>query len=272
LEAQFLDHFLGKSGFLLLGIDEADKCPVPLARLVRSISTHTQHQGVKRVRFVLAGVSPFFKKMVEEDVGVNRFFYRTVMLKPMSLEDATELIETKLSQVADAAEKEDIEITVHPEVVAKVVRLSGGHPHLLQLLGSHLVIHEGEDPDGTIDARDLVNALRQICFEDRAGVYESIVHMLDLYERREDVETLFGLAERGFPTRIPIRKAVDAVGEDALKWLVEHEVLSPPEDSHYGLVDEFVRIRFMLSESGSSGDQQTRERSIIREVTIKEYF
>src|SRR3984893_8862841 len=79
VEKQFLDHFLGTSGFLLLGIDEADKCPVPLARLVRSISTHTQHQGVKRVRFVLAGVSPFFKKMVEEDVGVNRFFYRTVM-------------------------------------------------------------------------------------------------------------------------------------------------------------------------------------------------
>ncbi len=263
VEAQFLDHFLGNSGFLLLGIDESDKCPVALARLVRAISTHTQHQGVKRVRFVLAGVSPFFKSMVQEDVGVSRFFYRTIMLRPMSAEEATDLIETKLSQVAEAAEKDAIEIRIHPEVISQVVRLSGGHPHLLQLLGSHLVIHEGEDPDGEIDARDLVNALRQICFEDRAGVYDSIVHMLDLYERREDLETLFRIAEKGFPTKIPIRKAVDAVGEEALQWLVDHDVLTQPEDFHYGLVDEFVRIRFMLSESGTPEDQRKTERAII---------
>jgi hypothetical protein len=265
VEKEFLNHILDKSKYFILGIDEADKCPVPLARLVRSICTHTQHHGVKRVRFVLAGVTPFFKKMVDEDIGVNRFFYRTVMLKPMSFEDAAELIETKLVQVCEAAEKDNIAMNVDPNVIPKVVSLSGGHPHLLQLLGSHLVIHESEDPDGLIDSRDLVNALRQICFEDRAGVYDSIIHTLTLYGRLEDVETLFELAERGFPTRIPRQAAVEAVGEDALKWLVDHEVLVLREDSEYGLVDEFLRIRFMLAAADSPANQRTAERSIIRE-------
>jgi hypothetical protein len=40
VESEFLNHLLGKNKFLLLGIDEADKCPIPLARLVRSICTH----------------------------------------------------------------------------------------------------------------------------------------------------------------------------------------------------------------------------------------
>lgn len=74
VEDQFLSELLGKAKFLLLCVDEADKCPIPMARLVRSICTHTQHQGVKRVRFMLAGVSPFFQEMVKEDVGINRFF------------------------------------------------------------------------------------------------------------------------------------------------------------------------------------------------------
>lgn len=266
VEDQFLKKLLGQDKYLLLAIDEADKCPVPLARLIRSICTDTQHRGVKRVRFVLAGVSPFFKKMVEEDAGVNRFFYRTILLKPMSPEDATELIETKLTQVAEHAEKEKAAITVDPEVIAQVVRLAGGHPHILQLLGSHLVIHESEDPDGVIDSRDLVNSLRQVCFDDRAGVYDSILHTLDLYERREELETLLSLADRGFPTRIPKHRAIEGVGVDAIKWFVDHEVLSPVENSHYALVDEFLRIRFILSDAESPASQRNAERSIIRDL------
>jgi hypothetical protein len=192
------------------------------------------------------------------------------LLKPMSLDEATELIETKLTQVADEAAKQNIDIRIDPEVISKVVQLSGGHPHILQLLGSHLVVHESEDPDGVIDARDLVNSLRQICFEDRAGVYDSVLHMLDLYERREEFETLLGIADRGFPTKIPKGFAIEQVGQDALKWFVEHEVLSPPEDSNYGLVDEFLRIRFILSEADSPAAQRSAEGEIIRNAFVSD--
>ena len=268
VEREFLKELLGNTKFLLLGIDEADKCPVPLAQLVRSICTHTQHKGVKRVRFVFAGVSPFFQKMVEEDTGINRFFYRTILLRPMSLEEATDLIETKLRQVGDEAAKNKIDIAIDPEVISKIVQLSGGHPHILQLLGSHLVIHECEDPDGVIDSRDLVNSLRRICFEDRAGVYNSILHILDVYERREEFETLLNLADKRFPTKIPKGRAIAEVGEDALKWFVNHEVLSPPEDTYYGLVDEFLRIRLILAETDSPAKLRSAEGSIIRDVSV----
>jgi hypothetical protein len=272
VESEFLDHLLGTSKLLLFGIDEADKCPAALARLIRSLSTDTQHRGVKRVRFLLAGVTPFFKLMVDEDIGVNRFFYRTVMLEPMSPEDATELVETKLHQVVEAADKSGISISVNPEVIPKVVSLSGGHPHLLQLLGSHLVIHENEDPDGVIDSRDLVNSLRQVCFEDRAGVYDSILHTLSLYDRFEELEQLLDLAGKGFPTRIARREAVEALGEDATKWFVDHEVLSVRDDSYYGLVDEFLRIRLMLEAEESSSGQRRTEREIIRDRAAKDYL
>ena len=71
VEEEYLNLVIGDKEMLLLAIDEADKCPVALARLIRSIATHTQQQGVKRVRFVLAGVSPFFQQMVDEDTGIN---------------------------------------------------------------------------------------------------------------------------------------------------------------------------------------------------------
>jgi len=263
VEAEFLKGSLGDDKLLLLSVDEADKCPVPLARLVRAICTHTQHQGVKRVRFVFAGVSPFFQAMVDEDPGVNRFFNRNILLRPMSSEDAFELIETKLTKVAEVAEREKIAIAIDPDVIPRIVQLSGGHPHILQLLGSHLVTHESEDPDGLIDARDLVNSLHRICFEDRAQVYDSILHSLDLYGRREELETLLRLAYVGFPTKIARNRAIEGVGEEALKWFVDHQLVSSADDSHYGLVDEFLRIRFILSEAESPASERRAERLII---------
>jgi len=210
--------------------------------------------------------------MVKEDPGVNRFFYQTIMLKPMSYEDANELIETKLQKVAEAAEKDKIEIEIDPGVIAKVVRLSGGHPHILQLLGSHLVRHESEDPDGIIDSRDLVSSLRQICYEDRVGVYDSIVHTLELHGRLEELETILSLAERGFPTKIPKGRIYEELGKEAIEWFVEHEVIAPSDSSYYGLVDEFLRIRFILSEADSVDSRSSRERQILRDVSGQLYL
>jgi hypothetical protein len=42
------------------------------ARLVRSLTMHAQQNGVKNLRFLLAGVSPFFQALIKEDAGVNR--------------------------------------------------------------------------------------------------------------------------------------------------------------------------------------------------------
>jgi hypothetical protein len=65
LETKTLKNVLGNNQLLIIAIDEADKCPAPIARLIRSVATHTQQQGIKNIRFLLAGVSPCYRKMRE---------------------------------------------------------------------------------------------------------------------------------------------------------------------------------------------------------------
>jgi len=67
LEADYIKSILEKDKYFILAFDEADKCPIPLARMIRSILTHTQQKGVDHVRFLIAGVRPFFQEMVDED-------------------------------------------------------------------------------------------------------------------------------------------------------------------------------------------------------------
>lgn len=74
VEDEYLNLFLKDKSLLIIAIDEVDKCPIPIAQLVRSICTHTQLLGINRIRFLIAGVSPYFQEMINEDQGVRRFF------------------------------------------------------------------------------------------------------------------------------------------------------------------------------------------------------
>lgn len=263
VEREYVNSLLTNDKYLILAIDEADRCPVPIARLVRSVVTHTQQQGVKRVRFLLAGVRPFFQEMVNEDPGVSRFFYETITLEPLSAQESTELVESKLTQAADWAEADGISLRVDPIVITSVVALSGGHPHLLQLLGSHLIAHEDEDPDGIIDTRDLGTSLRRICYKDRARVYDSTIHELDVHGHLETLQRLLELARRGFPTLINRRTAAEAVTPEAIHWLTEHNVIGIRNEEHYGLIDEFLRIRMLMDSENTEVARAEREQRII---------
>jgi hypothetical protein len=277
VERESLDTLLPRNAFLLLAVDEADKCPVPLARLIRSVVTHTQHGGVNRVRFIVAGVSPFFQKMVDEDPGVNRFFYKTISLEPMPLEDAAELLEVKFALVTEQAEREGLEVQVQPEVIARIAVLSGGHPHILQLLGSHVIEHENEDPDGELDSNDLANSLRRVCYEDRARVYDSTLHMLELEGKLEALDEIIHRSARGFPTRMGRGLATELVGKESIRWLVEHNILSQASDLEYGLIDEFLRVRLLLDSAQAAEslperalEERRLEKEILQSVNVAE--
>src|SRR5260370_645247 len=140
---------------LVIAIDEADKCPIPIAQLVRALVTHSQQHGIQGLRFIVTGVSPFFEKMLSEDQGISRFFYKIMSLEPLEPGEARHLIQEKLIEVAEDAESRGYDLRVDPAVIDRVIAISGGHPHLLQLLGSHLIEHEEDNPDGGIDSRDL---------------------------------------------------------------------------------------------------------------------
>jgi hypothetical protein len=264
LEKDYVQRVIGENTLLVLAIDEADKSPVPIARLVRSIVTHTQQLGISDVRFAVAGVTPFFQAMVKEDPGISRFFYKIIDVQPMLREDARTLMETKLSLVAQDAQKQGLELNVDPEVIDRVVALSGGHPHILQLLGSHLVEHEDDDPDGIIDARDLANSLRRICYEDRGAVYDSTLHELELFGLLEPLKTMLGLTEksphgvvlRGFPTIIDRELSRKCATDSEIQSLVERNVLWAGNSENYALVDEFLRVRLLLDAAESEVMEQ----------------
>jgi hypothetical protein len=272
IERETLARIVDDDQLLLLCIDEADKCPVPLARLVRSISTDIQHQGVDNVRFVLAGVSPYFQTMVGEDEGIRRFFYKTIRLKSLTGTDSEDLLHTKLSLVAQRAEKDGIRLRIHPNVIGRVASLSGGHPHILQLLGSHLVEHENDDPDGIIDSKDLVNSLRRVCYEDRSQVYESTLHMLELEGRLDPLLELLDVGSFGFPTSINPEVAVETVGVETIQWFVDHNILTRTEDGGYSLVDEFLRIRMLLDQLDSNEEIQKVELDILEQFAVQSSY
>ncbi len=248
---------------LIFAIDEADKCPISLARLIRSLIMHAQQNGVKNLRFLLAGVSPFFQVMLKEDAGVNRFFAQTITLLPMSQEEAAQLIETKLAQAAQEAEQQGLRLQVQPTIIARVAALSGGHPHLLQLLSSYLLANEESNPDG-------VNALRKICYEDRGFVYDATLHQLEVYSMLETLKNVFTVASPEFPTRMA-RRAVHKVADDqAVAWLIAEHILSVVSHEEYGLMDEFLRIRMLMDETEREGDMFMLEKRLINRGTIGE--
>lgn len=267
VEKDYLKHLVAdEHRHLILAIDEADKAPVAVARLVRSILTHTQQQGVKRVRFLLAGVSPFFQRMVDEDQGVGRFFYRTISLAPMDEDEARTLLETKLGQAVKWAAADGLDLGIDPDVIERVVALSGGHPHLLQLLGSHLIEHEDSDPDGILDAHDLANSLVRICYEDRARVYNTTIHQLDVHLKLDVLERLLALAPTGFPTRINKRAIGQLATPEEIHWLTEHNVLTVASDNEYALVDEFLRVRMIMDANDDAEVRVEQELDILRSM------
>lgn len=262
-----MEMLLSDGEYLILAIDEADKCPIPLARLIRTLTTHIQQVGIKRLRFALAGVNPYYQKIIDEDPGINRFFYRVMTLTPMDLSEADELIRTKFHQVIEASQKSGVGTEIDATVIDRIVNLSGGHPHILQLMGSHVIENENQDPDGIIDSEDLYNSLITICYENRGHAYQTTTHYLNVYNQYDNLKLLLEVASSRFPTRIDRNAALSITDEETLNWFVNHNVLTVLNDDDYGLMDEFLRVRMIMDEE--TKNQNEIERRLIEDGSIK---
>jgi hypothetical protein len=169
----------------------------------------------------------------------------------MPLEDAKELFEAKLEIVRRSAADEGIALVINPDVVWLSVRLSGGHPHVLQLLGSHMIDRENLSSDGVIDKNDMVEALRTICYEDRLYVYDQLLHLVRMEGYEESLHRLLDMTDASFPTRIR-RESAASLGAKALDWLIDHNIVLVVSESEYGFVDEFLRVRIQLDKAGEN--------------------
>lgn len=246
VQNEYINMLLTDSEYLLIAIDEVDKCPVPIAQVIRNIVTHTQQMGVKRLRFIIAGVSPFFDEMVKEDAGINRFFYKKITLQQLSPNDALELVESKFRIIVEEANKIGISLEIEEDLNNKIVQLSGGHPHLLQLLGSHVIERENSIPDNHINKTDLLDSLRKICYEERGTVYETILHLIDVYGMKEEFQELILSLPPKYPTLIKKEVLLEKFTPEQIHKLLYHNILSQPFPHLYGLVDEFLRTRILF--------------------------
>jgi len=246
LEDQAFKEFINKGGYFIIAVDEAEKCAPAVARLFRHVATKSQLNGVNNIRFVFAGVSPFVERMVSEDQGVIRFIYETIELKPFELEEAREFLDDKFSEVVSSAEELDSDLHVDPAVIDRIVQLSGGHPHLLQLLGSHVVEHEYANADGVIDNEDLVGSLEKICYQKRAPVYEALIHDMKIEQRYASYLALLEMMGGKFPGRVDIHEAKKRLDRADIDWFLARNVIIVTADDDYEVVDELLRVRVIM--------------------------
>jgi hypothetical protein len=237
----------------IIAIDECEKCAPAIAKLLRTLSTEVQHQGIKNFRFILAGVSPFYQQMAEVDRGVTRIIYRSIHLEPLDHDSALCLLDEKFKLVATTAESEGEPLNINPDVIDRIAAISGGHPHLLQLLGSHVIEHEYQDPDGCIDTKDLADSLRTICYESRGRDYDLLIETMKNESFFSDYSNFIELAGGVFPSRVNRTKAIDLIGTDSIEWLLARNIISVHNGNTYALVDEFLRIRVVLDLQESRG-------------------
>jgi hypothetical protein len=236
---------LGEQRLLIIAVDEADKCPQVLARFMRDILSDVQSDTSCNLRFLLSGIKPFFERMVTEDRGMRRFVVQPITLHPLTDEAALELLQTKFFRVADDAATNGTPVSVDTAMIEWLSRISGGHPHLLQLMGWHVVNNEVKDPDGKLDLKDLVNAFYQICYEDRCEIYDSIYHLLELSDMWTPFYRILGQMKEDLPSRIARERAQKLLDLDDLKWFVDNDILAL-SGSSYLLTDEFLRIRVSM--------------------------
>jgi hypothetical protein len=104
--------------------------------------------------------------------------------------------------------------------------------------------------------------MRRITYEDRAQIYESTLHRLELEDKLDSFLRLLSIAKPGFPTRISRRSAMQLVDNDVLHWLGDLNILKVGENGEYGLIDELLRVRILKvvdrERVGSLGGNRTK--------------
>lgn len=259
LEKEYLSQGAEGNEFLIIAIDEADKAPRSLTKLIRVVCNNLQQTGINSVRFIVAGVNPYFKEMSAEDPGIVRFFGTPLNVTTMPDDEAEELIVSKLDECIERSMFEGEEIKYDQEIVDSLLRLSGGHPHLLQLLGWHLIEREDEEPDGVLDIKDLTDALKTICYEDRVYIYDGMINNLKVESKYSVFLTMIQDCKSAFPTRLDRDVVENLCDPESIQWFIDNNYINPVSDSFYGLVDEFIRVRIIMDEEEKSRDDVERE-------------
>ena len=239
--------------YVIICIDEADKCLEPITKLIRVLWTHFGHQHITNVRFVVAGVSPLRTRMIDVDDGVQRCFYKVIRLGPLRPHEARDLVSTRLDQISEDALLKGEVLSFSPRIIDALISISGGHPHVLQLMGSLMIDRLNEKEVLRFDEDDLLAALFAISHEQRSAEYDKMFHQLELCEKVDSLKRFLCTASERFPTQVPVQTAKDRIPREDLHFLVENNVLMMSDDV-YALVDEFFWVWLELRRTNAWRD------------------
>lgn len=254
---------------VVVALDEAEKCAPAVAQFMRVILTTTEldQSGLDRIRFVVAGVSPFYSTMIQQDAGIARFVYQRYSLPPFDLDDAMSFLREKFETVLKSEEATQVNLHCDDDLYELVARVTGGHPHLLQLVGSYILDHEDANPDTVLDARDLVGCFQRVCFQTRGPVYEQMLQSIALDGHLSALQDLLSVAAGRCPTHISLEKASEAIENESAKYFVSKGLFSFDSAARiYRLNDEFLRIRMLLD------DPETNPRELEKRLLKEEQY
>ncbi|MEZ5945199.1 MAG: hypothetical protein R3C18_27815 [Planctomycetaceae bacterium] len=252
----------GNLDYLVCMFDESHKCPNSLAELVRTLKERLEHDGVPNIRFIAAGIDPFVSRMIQYDSGIGRAFQCHIALTPWDVDTTRSFVEEKLGSIIDNANAEgNNEITYSDGLSNVIYRLSGGHPFLVQLLGSYLVRHENAVPDGLLDVTDLVGALREICMRTRRPEYNSMIEALDMNQMLEAYQRMVESLSTKSPSTILPTDLIHIAGIDGVKWFLDNGYIFE-ERGLYRLTDELLRVALLLEDGGEAA-LSAREQTIL---------
>lgn len=246
---------------LLLAIDEADKAVSPLSALTRYVMNETNKRKIRCVRLALCGVAPFFVDMLHLDPGLARMFGTPIDLNSFSHSDAEQLIDNKIDalQSSEANKPSKNKLRIDKQLKRNFLKISGLHPHLLQLIGYYTVESERENPDGNLNDADILNAIRNVCYGARKSMYDDLFNRIEINGIHDDFGKLMTLTNGKIPTMIKKPLVQETLTKENLEWLVKNNVLKVLKN-YYSLKDEFVRFRFILDSNDQDEKQMVEDK------------
>jgi len=113
--------------------DHAERNEYPMSMLIETIASLQKNEGVAQCLLVLSGLPQVFDALTETRTYTERMFH-VINLDRLSRSEAYAAFMTPLSDLMPP-------LFAHPDLIEKVVDLTGGYPYLIQFFGKELVDH-----------------------------------------------------------------------------------------------------------------------------------
>lgn len=245
-------------------LDQCELAPKPLALFMRGL----QGLGLKgrdNNIVVAVGNPPFIEEMRKTEPRIADFLVGQIDLTVLDLADARDLVRDSLLNWCEKVHKEcNRTMTLEESLPNRIAILSGGHPHLLQLIGHQVIENEVNSTDWMIDGQNLNEFLTSICSS--GGRYARLIDRLEIEGAMAPLRSLLTLATGDIPTKIKRTDAIDQIGEENLAKLCSmgHAYLDR-EDVR--IIDELFRFRLLLDSTPVHGLQAIEEQLISAELS-----